>query len=91
MTCKDCLHYDRCMDYLYKQFPNYKGRDVITEGVCEHFKNKADFVEVVKCPECKFSHYNKYAFVYSCKRRDYFSEYLRPTDFCSYGERKDAE
>ena len=46
MTCKDCIHYDKCMDCLCRQFPNYKGRTIITDSVCEHFKNKSDFVEV---------------------------------------------
>ena len=51
----------------------------------------ADVVEVVKCSNCKYAHFNKDAFAYSCKRRDYYSEFVKPTDYCSYGERVNYE
>jgi hypothetical protein len=38
MTCKDCVHYDVC--YLIETY----GAD--DNELCNHFKNKADFVEV---------------------------------------------
>lgn len=47
-----------------------------------------DVAEVVYCSECKYAYFNKAVCGYSCKRRDYFSEFVKPTDFCSYGERK---
>lgn len=44
MTCKDCVHYELCFDYTHlkhsKNLPDNR------ENVCEHFKNKANFVEV---------------------------------------------
>lgn len=44
MTCKDCLHYELCFDYTHlkhsKNLPDNR------EDVCEHFKNKANFVEL---------------------------------------------
>ena len=49
---------------------------------------KQPTVEVVECSNCVYSHFNKEVCAYSCKRRDYYSEFVKPTDFCSYGERK---
>lgn len=52
MTCNDCIHYDVCKDdyelgYLFKdENGNYFTDD------CQYFKNKADFVEVVRCKDC---------------------------------------
>ena len=41
MTCKDCVHYEKCkplrLDFANSVNPNH---------TCQHFKNKADFVEV---------------------------------------------
>ena len=48
MTCKDCIHHDPCFEY---------GNilDPLGGGVkCDSFKNKADFVEVVRCKNCKY-------------------------------------
>lgn len=87
MTCKDCIHYDVC----YKK-PIHKLDDELIEmGGCSSFKNKADFVEVVRCGKCK--HGEKYVidndtFLYKCRRMGIggFVE-----DFhCGYGERRDA-
>lgn len=39
-TCKDCVHYEVCEDA--REFDNYEVYDII----CDHAKNKADFVEV---------------------------------------------
>lgn len=38
-TCKDCVHYKVCEDA--REFDNYEVYDIM----CDHFKNKADFVE----------------------------------------------
>ena len=46
MTCKDCYHYDACMDYtslkesIFAQ--NFNGSDTI----CDHFKDKSRIVEL---------------------------------------------
>jgi hypothetical protein len=44
MTCKECVHYELCFDYTHlkhsKNLPDNR------EDVCEHFKNKANFVEL---------------------------------------------
>jgi hypothetical protein len=44
MTCKDCVHYDVCFDYTHLKYS--KNLPDNREDVCDHFKNKADFVEV---------------------------------------------
>lgn len=44
MTCKDCAHYEVCL----------LGACVDGKtGVCMNFKNKADFIEVVRCKDCE--------------------------------------
>ena len=45
MTCKDCLHYGIC---LWTQV------DAQHKKICKDFKNKAYFVEVVRCEKCKY-------------------------------------
>lgn len=80
MTCKDCIHYDVCLPnsaaYGHKLKP------------CSKFKNKADFVEVVRCKDCK--HYKPYDkpvedFDGKCTVRECETD---ENEFCSYGERK---
>lgn len=51
----------------------------------------ADVAEVVRCKDCNFVYFNSDSETYHCKRRGYYSEAVKPTDFCSYGERKGAE
>ena len=86
MTCKctECIHEALCMDRLSKQgYSDYAKRSLIVED-CEHFKNKADFVEVVRCSECKKGKPMIFAGFYFCKRhRKCRTKYC----FCSDGER----
>ena len=77
MTCKDCIHYDKC--YLIEHY----GAD--ESEVCKDFKNKADFVEVVRCINCKSRMFSD--MYIECSKR---LEIVRADDFCSYGERKDT-
>jgi hypothetical protein len=44
-SCKDCVHYELCFDYTHLKH----GKNLLPdnrEDICEHFKNKADVVEV---------------------------------------------
>lgn len=41
-TCKDCLHFDVCEEWVLKVGNN----PYINANDCEHFKNKADYAEV---------------------------------------------
>lgn len=81
MTCKECLYYEVCPLGLA-----VKGKT----GTCLKFKNKADFVELVRCKGCKFVHINSSSGLYHCKRRGHYSEEVKRDDFCSYGERSDT-
>lgn len=53
-----------------------------------------DAVEVVRCRDCKrcFKHTTKRnrQYMWICMRND-ADLYVRPDDFCSYGERKDGD
>ena len=89
MTCKDCLHDMACgkVDvFRIAIMHNNKA-----EKYCENFKNKADFVEVVRCEKCKYS------ITHTCTitgTKTLFCDYgekpvvVQPTHFCSCGERK---
>ena len=46
--CKDCIKNDVCELYVHLHCKDYK------ENKCKFFKNKADFVEVVRCEKCKY-------------------------------------
>ena len=48
MTCKDCVHFDVC---TIMEFSSYDPTHLQEFG-CNDFKNKADFVEVVRCKDC---------------------------------------
>lgn len=80
MSCKDCIHYDICL--LSHDEDDYKK--------CCHFKNKADFVEVVRCKDCQwFSVHNKDG----CYRPglDHHAQMtpVYENDYCSYGTPKE--
>ena len=47
MTCKDCIHYDVCHFHIDEETP-------MTINECDHFKNKADYVEVEKLKKFKY-------------------------------------
>ena len=47
MTCYDCIHIYSC------KYDRFFGVDDV-ENKCNYFKNKADFVEVVRCTECVY-------------------------------------
>ena len=85
MTCKDCIHYDVCQDLRYGDITDCDSQD------CGgFFQNKADFVEAVRCKDCK-----KWTKEHTCKEftadrsplRGKITFITEPDDFCSYGER----
>ena len=86
MTCKDCIHEEIC------------DMPIITDGRknasnCKKFKYKSDFVEVVRCKDCKCCEHCYPAKAigeeaiegWYCKIR---KKHMQPHDFCSYGERR---
>lgn len=79
-TCKDCVHYAVCG---YRTHEN---------EICNHFKNKADCVEVVRCDNCKNLKIINDGKVYAQCTETGFEFLPFGTDtrkhFCGYGERK---
>ena len=91
MTCKDCIHYDVCQDLRYGDITDCDSQD------CGgFFQSKADFVEVVRCKDCRLNVANmeKDGFdITDYSGEDIVCSYfmtdgMLPDDFCSYGERK---
>lgn len=87
MTCKDCVYYEVCLT-AFSSKGMYLGDDA-EEMEC--FKNKADFVEVVRCEKCKHKGWVQEPChgktVDFCRKH---SMCIYNTDFCSYGERSDT-
>ena len=79
-TCKDCIH-----DKLCDEWAVTSGIPFVNADTCQHFKNKADFVEVVRCVECKYIQIMSDGKTLACIRQ---SAFRKPTDFCSYGEKR---
>ena len=80
-TCANCIHYEVCNGIEFWKNCTQKGL----------FKNKADFVEVVRCEKCK------YCVTHTCAItgiKTLFCDYgekpamVHPTHFCSYGEKR---
>ena len=93
MTCKDnCLHYEVCLT-AFSSKGMYLGDDA-EEMEC--FKNKADFVKVVRCSKCKYGDVGTFS-----KAKDGEEEIacyctlkkvVTNTDsYCPSGRRRDAE
>ena len=90
MTCKDCVHVNVCLAvHIGGELQEHAEK-------CKSFKNKADFVEVVRCSECRFGDVSIIS-----KTKDgeedlacYCNLKKAVTDvdsFCGCGERKGAE
>lgn len=77
MTCKDCIHNGICISTQVES--KHK-------KVCKSFKNKADFVEVVRCKDCNGSYIARDGKM-RCALQDDIP-LVEPSHFCSYGERK---
>lgn len=78
MICYDCIHYDVCP----------LGQVIIgTSDTCLKFKDKSDYVEVIRCRDCKYWIEDKDFGMFCTHWGSTLSE-SRENDFCSYGERK---
>ena len=97
MTCKDCIHGEVCL----QQYSGLNQDQMFAE--CKKFKNKADFVEVVRCKDCErwdFENIKMHTRSSSDPTPDEFAEckkwsnwsvcrMLRHDDFCVYGKRRE--
>ena len=85
--CGDCIYYPICGQWVEESetFPEI-------EGGCKVFKSKADFVEVVKCAECKHLEIINKAPIYAkCMKHGIVFELWQEDtreNFCSFGERR---
>lgn len=92
MMCKDCIHHDLCFDNGTLFLRYVKGIDsenVEIKCPFKSFKNKADFVEVVRCRDCEHAKYNNRCDALFCKLKKE-ATMVKAMDFCSYGERSDT-
>ena len=92
MKCRDCVHYELCVEQEAilgeKTIDEIKG----VEKLCEYFKPKSHFVEVVRCKDCArvdhcfpIASYNEEPIEgWYCERH---KEWMNPGDYCSDGER----
>ena len=79
------------------------GHNIEADKNCRHFKNKADFAEVVRCKDCK---YMRTIFPMKSKGEEAIEAHVcflshwsenshgvsvMESDFCSYGERAEQE
>lgn len=94
--CEKCISYDMC-NYEYEHcdtdavltfFPNNTD--------CPWFKNKADFVEVVRCKNCVHKFVIEGRCMCNINAKEAFGKWfgLRAThgeNFCGFGERKDND
>ena len=96
MICKDCIHYEVCQDGVcdecFTEETPKTVREMYSPLGCETFKNKADFVEVVRCEKCKHLTVHNSSTLYAyCEKKHYeFKQFETDTrtHFCGYGERK---
>ena len=91
MTCKDCIHESVCEKLCPKGLLPYHSSEYPAELFCLEFKNKADFVEVVRCKDCKFApvHPTDSQKLVCTKSVNWRAVELE--HFCSYGKRRTDE
>ena len=86
MTCEDCVHHDICLEQYSGLTPEMMFRE------CKKFKNKANFVEAIRCRDCQRC-YNRITkrnkqIMYFCMRMDGNEFQVNANDYCSYGRKE---
>ena len=93
--CEDCIGFNSCEAWCVAVEKVLKTDGVREElkkdnaEFCPSFKNKDNFVEVVRCKDCKYGEEQVpvYGVIdYKCLKTKVSC--LSATDFCSYGEKK---
>lgn len=87
MTCKDCVHGHVC---VHAKELGYDKSEKPIEIKCDDFENKSDFVNVVRCKDCKHCEKIIDQFDndwYFCKETVNKAE-VKSDDYCSRGERR---
>lgn len=96
----DCLYYPVCFDFqgniCDKDLDRFIDYRMTSDGLCEHFKNKADVVEIVRCKNCKLSSEPKsvsrlelYCNNYDVRFCEKEQKIVCGTHFCSHGTPKE--
>ncbi len=88
MTCKDCIHERVCEALCPKGLLPYQSSDYPAELFCLEFENKAGFVEVVRCKDCKYGEIDDPMFPNQRFCRHNGCDWNDENHFCSYGERE---
>ena len=91
-TCEDCLHFNDCLSYGKTRYYGENSACNDVQERCQYFKNKADFVEVVRCKDCVcFSYYREP--VKGCNGKCEITQLLIRDDnfFCRDGVHKMAQ
>ena len=88
--CESCIHSGLCSKEINRKI--YTGKLKLTP--CKQYKSTANVVEVVRCKECGYCELSYPAKAIGEEAIEgYFcwlnQKYLKPTDFCSYGELKE--
>lgn len=89
MKCKDCLHFDACEGSNGTFDDEYVKDTAFSEDVrdlCPTFKNKDDYVKVVKCKECR--NFKSIDGATCCTR---YGIAVKGDCFCSQAERRDTK
>ena len=84
MTCKDCVNYEVCKEHDAMLGENKIDEIVGVEKLCEYFKPKSRFVEVVRCKDCEWFHEADDELAQHCRL---YGAMVGKDDFCSYGEK----
>lgn len=92
MTCYDCIHDGVC--HIQEMSTGLEMEEYLKEFGCDDFKNKADFVEVVRCKDCKYyfpvmykDEPMHYGFCNNTHDDVLGNRHRYEGDFCSYGEK----
>jgi hypothetical protein len=90
-TCKDCIHFVACVDFLFSDYDCCENIEKSKEKhandeACAHFKPTADAVEVVRCRDCKLR-YTEGGPMMAWDCGELMGE-TEDNDYCSYGERR---
>lgn len=94
MTCKDCIFNEICErqedlvqldDFTWDEY----GESNEVEEYCSIFRNKADFVEVVRCKDCKYYETDIWdgEILCGCGNSSGLND-DKPDGYCCYGERR---
>lgn len=77
--CKDCIHYEACGYRVTEE------TDMSVKGCATGFKDSEEYVEVVRCKDCRYSREDPLTpDMYGCT---FYRDMRKGDDFCNYGEK----